>query len=352
MYADWINKEGLTFDDVLLVPQYTEIESRLDVNLNTSITKEDYGFRPILSSNMDTITESEMMIAMTKHKCLGVLHRFMNDDDIIKNILTYTSTKEVEIHNYPICFSIGINKCYRNLLDKLCEINLIDRCIIFIDVAHGACKRVVDAITNIKRNNKPNYLCRIVAGNVATPQDTVKLCKAGADAVKVGIGPGSMCTTRLVTGVGVPQLTAIKECSEVASKFGIPIIADGGITKSGDIVKALAAGASSVMIGSLFAGTDETPGESVGCQKVYRGMASEDAMVGWKNKYHAAPEGESRYVECKGSAVTILDRLLAGIRSGMTYCNSRSIDELHKNAIFRRVSSNTLIENRPNGLER
>jgi IMP dehydrogenase len=191
-----------------------------------------------------------------------------------------------------------------------------------------------------------------VAGNVATPEGTYDLIKAGADAVKVGIGPGSMCTTRIITGCGVPQLTAVAMCREVSEEYGVPLIADGGIKSSGDILKSLAAGASSVMIGSLLAGTIETPGEIKKGYKNYRGMASKSAQVSWRGEVPEgmAPEGESTLVPCKGHVKDVINELCGGIRSGMSYINAISIDDIRLNTSFIEMTSTGLHESRAHGL--
>ena len=174
----------------------------------------------------------------------------------------------------------------------------------------------------------------------------------GADAVKIGIGPGSMCTTRIITGCGVPQLTAIAMCFNEAKKHNVPVIADGGIKTSGDIVKAFAAGASTVMLGSMLSGCLETPGEIEGGRKRYRGMASKDAQVLWRGELPQgmAPEGEARWVNCKGSVENIMHELTGGLRSGMTYLNSHSIDEISKNARFMEITTSGMMESKPHGL--
>jgi IMP dehydrogenase len=344
--------KGLTFDDVLLAPQYCDIHSRQDVSLKARFVKGiDIGI-PLVSSNMDTITEHLMMRTMHNLGGVGILHRFMNAKCLANELDSFNKlTKDAK----PLCASIGINGDIdvQEFLNIFYDYGVNVAC---IDVAHGHCDRVIQQVKRIKRH----FSIKVIAGNVATPEATHDLCEAGVDAVKVGIGPGSMCTTRLVTGCGVPQLTAINDCAAIASHYNVPIIADGGIRNSGDIVKALAAGADTVMIGSLFAGTDETPGDVVDVfrsngerkkMKPYRGMASTDSMVGWKGRgYHAAPEGESKFVECRGSVNDIVKNLLGGICSGMTYCNARSILELQEKACFVKVSPNCVIENKPHGL--
>lgn len=225
--------------------------------------------------------------------------------------------------------------------------------IIVIDTAHGHSKSVISTLKTLKKK----YGIEIIAGNVATAEGTLDLIKAGADAVKIGIGPGSICTTRIVAGAGVPQLTAIKNCYAVARKFKIPLIADGGIKYSGDIAKALAAGANSVMVGSLFAGTDESPGETILYQgrsyKVYRGMGSIGAMEqGAKDRYQQenvettklVPEGVEGRVPYKGSLSHSVHQLLGGLRSGMGYCGAKNLSELRRKARFIRITNAGLRE--------
>ncbi|MEM3644196.1 MAG: IMP dehydrogenase, partial [Nitrososphaerota archaeon] len=238
---------------------------------------------------------------------------------------------------------------------------------IVIDVAHGHTTMCIETIKKLK--NLYGDDVQVVAGNVATAEGVEDLASAGADAVKVGVGPGSVCTTRIVAGVGVPQLSAILECGEAAEKMDIPIIADGGIRESGDIVKALAAGASSVMIGRLLAGTDESPGAVIVKNgrryKIYRGMASIYAMLGREfrsreefsealidsSEYSYYAEGVEAYVPYTGSASEMIKKLLAGLRSGMSYLGARTIDEMKRNSIFVRVTQAGIRESMPHDVE-
>jgi IMP dehydrogenase len=245
---------------------------------------------------------------------------------------------------------VGVNDDWKERIDKLVSPDVDSIC---IDIAHGHHDKVFDVLKYIKYNYpKLDVIC----GNVATTMAVKELINAGADAIKVGIGPGSMCTTRIVTGVGVPQFTAIMECARCAGTE-VPIIADGGIRNSGDIVKALAAGASSVMIGSLLSGTSETPGRIIVIKgqkcKEYRGMASKDAMVNFKGEVPEgiSPEGEATIVPYKGIVHDVLSTLLGGIRSGMTYNDARTIEELTQNAEFRVITSSSVIENGPHGVK-
>ena len=234
---------GLTFDDVLLEPQYTEIHSRRDVSLVTRATKNVKLEVPFIASNMDTVTEFEMMKAMDSVGGLAILHRFMSDEDILQNI-QYAMEAGVN----PIAFSIGISNDYKSLLRKVYELDTrhVFNKVVTIDVAHGACDRVIDAIKFVKEE----YPWDVIAGNVATAETAELLCEAGADALKTGIGNGGMCITRKIAGAGVPLLTSLIECSKAASAFNVPVICDGGIRDSGDAVKALAAGAESIITGS------------------------------------------------------------------------------------------------------
>ncbi|HAO93848.1 MAG: IMP dehydrogenase [Deltaproteobacteria bacterium GWB2_55_19] len=225
---------------------------------------------------------------------------------------------------------------------------------IIIDTAHGHSSGVIDAV----RSTKKSFNCQLIAGNIATAQAAEALIKAGVDAIKVGVGPGSICTTRIVTGIGVPQITAVSDCVAVARKKNIPVISDGGIKYSGDITKALAAGADSIMIGGLFAGTDESPGETILYQgrtfKVYRGMGSIEAMKkGSKDRYFQedveselklVPEGIEGRVPHKGPIASTIFQLIGGLRAGMGYCGSRTIPELHEKARFVKITSSGLRE--------
>lgn len=228
-----------------------------------------------------------------------------------------------------------------------------------MDTAHGHSKNVLTSITKIKAEY-PNL--QVIAGNVATKEATIDLIEAGADAVKVGIGPGSICTTRVVTGIGVPQITAIINCAEGARKYGVPIIADGGIKFSGDITKAIGAGANVVMAGSLFAGTEESPGEDIMLEgrryKTYRGMGSLGAMdAGSGDRYFQentkkyVPEGVEGRVHYKGPLGEIIYQLIGGLKSGMGYTGSKDIEALHENARFMKITSASLVENHPHDIQ-
>ena len=219
--------------------------------------------------------------------------------------------------------------------------------VLTVDIAHGHSVNMLDTVKYLK-DKYPDV--KVISGNVATREGTYALIEAGSDAVKVGIGPGSMCTTRIITGCGVPQLTAIAICKEASGD--IPLIADGGIRTSGDIVKAIAAGASCVMLGGLIAGTIETPGEIKGGKKQYRGMASKAAQVSWRGELPQgmAPEGEATFVPVKGHLKDVIHELCGGIRSGMSYLNALNLDELRQNARFIKTTTNSVKENYAHGV--
>lgn len=334
--------KGLTFDDVLLIPCKSEVRSRRDPSLKTRLTRNIEIQTPIISANMDTITESDMAIAMDQMGCIGILHRFMSIEEQVSHV---QKMKNKNIKN--ISASIGVNDDFKERAHALIKAGCN---IITIDIAHGHSVTMIETMMWLK-NTHPEV--EIIAGNLATPEGARDLIEAGADAIKVGIGPGSMCTTRIITGNGVPQLTAIALCAEVAESYGIPIIADGGIKTSGDIVKAFAAGAETVMLGSMLSGCIETPGEIAGGRKQYRGMASKSAQVSWRGGVPEgmAPEGESTSVPVKGHVKDVILELAGGIRSGMSYLNANSLSEIRANAHFIEMSSSGMQESRAHGLK-
>lgn len=466
--------EGLTFDDVLLVPGPSEVLPN-EVDTQTYLTKKIKLNIPMMSAGMDTVTESQMAIAMARQGGIGIIHKNMSIEeqarqvdvvkrsehgvitdpfylhpdnilqdalDIMKNyrisgvpivdkemylkgiltnrdvrfqddpsvkidgimtkdnlVLGYEGIKMQEAiklmesakveklpivdgdnklkglitikdieksRQYPnsardtnnrlvVGAAVGITNDMLERVDALVKAN-VD--VITVDTAHGHSKNVINAIKDLKAKY-PDL--QIIAGNVATAEATRDLIKAGVDAVKVGIGPGSICTTRVVTGIGVPQITAIINCVNEAKKYDIPVIADGGIKYSGDITKALACGASVVMAGSLFAGTEESPGETIlfeGRQyKEYRGMGSLAAMKdGSGDRYFQTntkkyvPEGVEGRVAYKGPVGEVVYQLLGGLKSGMGYVGSKDLNELYEKAKFIKISSASLIENHPHNI--
>lgn len=467
-------KEGLTFDDVLLIPQKSEVLPK-EVNVKTRLTNKIKLNTPIMSAGMDTVTESRLAIAIAREGGIGIIHknmsierqamevdkvkrsehgvivdpfhlspdhvisdalelmeryhisgvpitdengklvgiltnrdiRFQNDftkkiDEIMtkENLVTAkegTTLYEAEkilrtwkIEKLPIVDDEGMLKGlitikdieksikYPNratdesnrllvgaaigitsdMMERVAALEKAGVDVIVLDTAHGHSQGVLNAVSKIK-TEYPKL--QIIAGNVATAEATEDLIKAGANAVKVGIGPGSICTTRVVAGIGVPQVTAIYDCAEAAKKYDIPIIADGGIKYSGDIPKAIAAGADVVMIGSLFAGTEESPGETVIYQgrsfKVYRGMGSLGAMAaGSKDRYFQedakkfVPEGVEGRVPYKGPLRETIYQLVGGLKAGMGYCGTPTIQALKDNGKFIKITGAGLTESHPHDI--
>ncbi len=337
---------GLTYDDVLLMPRHCEIESRKTPSLEARLTKNKKMGLPFIAANMDTVTETEMAMKMAEIGAHAILHRFMDTEAqivMVKQLLEMRG-KFPHLH---VSASVGVKEEGMRRADALADAGIE---ILTLDIAHGDSVMMMDTLNYIKKTH-PHI--DVIAGNVAMPDGVKRFIDAGADAVKVGIGPGSMCTTRIITGCGVPQLTAVALCVAEAKKHNIPVIADGGIKTSGDIVKALAAGAETVMLGSMLSGALETPGELQGGMKKYRGMASKDAQVSWRGNMQKgmAPEGESRLIPCKGSVENIIDELSGGVRSGMTYLNATNLSEICENALFMEMSTNGISESRPHGMK-
>ncbi len=337
---------GLTFDDVLLVPRYSEVSSRKHPVLKTKITKNYEIDLPVITANMDTITETEMACAMASLGGIGSLHRFMNETEqvaMVKKIQEYLKEKGLKT---PIAASIGVKEEGIKRADMLVDAGVQ---IITLDIAHGDSIMMLETLDYLKKKHPK---VDVIAGNVATADGVKRMIERGADAVKVGIGPGSMCTTRIITGHGVPQLSAIALAVSVAEKHGIPVIADGGLKNSGDIVKALCAGASSVMVGSLVSGTFETPGELKGGMKQYRGMASKAAQVSWRGEMPQgmAAEGESTMIPSKGPVSHVINELMGGLRSGMTYIGVDNIKAMSEAALFIQMTASGMSESKPHGV--
>jgi IMP dehydrogenase len=333
--------KGLTFDDVLIVPAKSEVRSRKDPQLTSQLTKTKSIQMPMISANMDTVTESAMALAMSELGGLGILHRFMSIEQQV------TEVKHLKAANHQlISASLGVSDDYQVRAKALSQAGVN---IFTIDIAHGHSVQMIETILWLKKTYPQ---IDVIAGNLATPEAAEDLIQAGADALKVGIGPGSMCTTRVITGCGVPQLTAIALCAEIAKKNGVPIIADGGIRTSGDIVKAFAAGASTVMLGGMLAGTIETPGDIKNGRKNYRGMASKSAQVSWRGGVPEgmAPEGESTMVGVKGHVRDVVLEIAGGIRSGMSYINANSVSEIKTKARFMEMSFQGILESKAHGL--
>ena len=485
---------GLTFDDVLLVPRYSEIRSRKDVSIKTALTKNIELSIPIVSSNMDTVTESEMAITIAREGGIGIIHRFMSLEEQTAQVSKVKRTESILIENpYTLPISATVADVRRlmnernvggilivtgdgklegivttrdlrffdkssdtkvsevmtkrselvvapkkttiekareimqdakveklplvdpndrlvglitakdilkrrefpqaskdskgrlrvgaavgvkgDFLERAKELQEVEADVLVLDIAHGHSLHAIEAIKKIKKLLGRDV--QLIAGNVATKNGAIDLIKAGADCVKVGVGSGSICITRIVTGSGVPQLTAISDCSEAAREYGVTLIADGGIRNSGDITKSLVAGADSVMIGSLLAGTDESPGEIVYRgnfrYKVTRGMAStaarKDQLAKERSSKEAGgdssdepgqeeiglidyvPEGVEAIVPYKGTAVQVIRQLAGGLRSGLSYCGAANLNELRKNGEFIRITDVGLKESMPHDVK-
>jgi IMP dehydrogenase len=468
-------KEGLTFDDVLLVPKYSDITSRSQTNLSTKLSRNISLNIPFISANMDTVTESAMAVVMARAGGIGIIHRFLtiqeqanevlkvkrsgsviienpytiNQDKTVQDALDYAGEKEVSgllvvdsdsklvgivtdrdllfetntshlikevmtkdvvtakpgtstdeakeilhkhrieklpivdesgsinglitskditnIEDYPsaskdkkgrplVGAAVGVKGDFLERTEGLLEAGAD---VLVVDIAHGHSENAINTVRNIKKAFPD---CELIAGNIATAKGAEDLIKAGVDAVKVGVGSGSICITRVITGSGVPQLTAVMDCTKICNDHGIPIISDGGTRTSGDATKALAAGASSVMIGSMLGGTDESPGTVLTKNgkrfKVYRGMASLGASLGRKSKDAGSvsfdedlndyvAEGVEAMVPYKGTVTDILKQLTGGVRSGLSYCGAHNISQMQDNAEFIKMSRAGFAESQP-----
>ena len=332
-------KEALTFDDVTLTPQYSKVLPS-DVSTKTYLSKNLHLDIPIISSAMDTVTESKMAIAIAREGGIGVIHRNLSIDRQIKEI------QKVKSKGLKVGAAVGTNESEFSRVKNIIKLG-VD--LIVVDTAHGHSQKVADIIMKINKiKTKKTTLC---AGNIATANAAKFLCKLGVDLIKVGIGPGSICTTRLVAGIGVPQLSALLDVKKGLKK-NVKIISDGGIKFSGDIAKALAAGADAVMVGSLLAGTSEAPGKIIKKKgklfKVFRGMGSVGAMnkgsadryfqKKQKDKSKYVPEGVEGLIKYKGDAKKTLHKLVGGLRSSMGYLGAPQIKILTKNAKFVKIT--------------
>jgi IMP dehydrogenase len=341
-----ILEKGYSFDDVLLVPRYNSVPSRKNVSFSTKFTKNYSIDIPIVAANMDTICESRMAISLGKFGGVGVLHRFMTIREQAEEV------RKVKKENLICAAAVGV----KDVTDRSKALFDAGVNIFVLDIAHGHSSYAGEALKYLKKTYPK---LDVMVGNIATKEAAKYFLNLGADAVKVGIGPGSMCTTRRMTGVGVPQITAIMEVYSV-TKGKIPLCADGGIKLSGDIVKAISAGADSVMVGNILSGSDETPGKMVKKNgklcKEYRGMASywatlkRYALDGKKVNEVFNVEGERTFVFSKGSVNLIIKKLLGGIASGMTYQGADSINKIKGNGTFIEISNSGLKESLAHGL--
>ena len=353
-------REALTFDDVLLVPKESDILPK-DVNLERKLTERITLKIPLISSPMDTITEHKMAIAMALCGGLGVIHKNMPFEAQAKEIELVKNFNEIENKNLAsvdkngkllAAAAIGISDDRYKRIEKLIEAGAD---IIVIDTAHGHSQNVLKAIKEIK---KIYSNIDVIAGNIATSDGAKALIDAGVDAIKIGIGAGSICTTRIIAGIGVPQLTAILDASQIAKKNNVGSIADGGIKYSGDIVKAFAIGADAIMAGGLFSSTYEAPGDVIIIDgkkyKPYRGMGSVGAMIqGSKDRYFQSevinkskfvPEGIEGVTEYKGHVADVVYQIIGGVRAGMGYVGAKNIGELQEKAEFVKITNQGLAE--------
>ncbi len=345
-------KEALTFDDVLLLPKYSNVlPSKTNISLN--LTKKINLKVPFLTSAMDTVTESKMAIAIGKEGGLGIIHRNLDIKRQSKEV------KKAKKNKVFVGAAIGTSS---DDLERVRSLVLNGVDLIVIDTAHGHSEKVLKILERAKRIAKKIPIC---IGNIATGEAAKKLSNSGADIIKVGIGPGSICTTRMVAGIGVPQISAIMEVKKAIGKKNIKIISDGGIKFSGDIAKALAAGADAIMMGSIFAGTDESPGKKFKLKgkiyKQYRGMGSIGAMSAgsanryfqknFKDKSKFVPEGVEGRVEYKGKVSKIIYQLQGGLRSSMGYIGAKNLKEINKKARFIKITKAGFYESMVHSVE-
>ncbi len=336
-------REAITFDDVLIRPGYSEV-SIADIDVSTKVTKSIKLKLPLVSSPMDTVTEASLAKAMARRGGVGVIHYNCSVEDQVKHVASVKKEKLL------VGAAVGAHDDERvsALLGK--EVDFI-----VIDTAHGHRKSVVDAIKRYKKAG-----AEVVGGNIVSAKAAEDLITAGADGLRVGLGPGAICTTRVITGIGVPQLTAVSEVADFAAQYKVPVIADGGIKYSGDLAKALAAGADCGMMGNAFAGTEEAPGETVEIKgqkfKRYRGMGSVESLkANYAHRYDAfkkslVPEGVSGMLKYKGSVDDIITQYEGGLKKAMVYVGARNLKEFKEKALFVRLTSSGLQESHPHSL--
>lgn len=338
--------KGYSFNDVLILPKYNKVRSRKEVDFKTQVTKNHWINIPLVVANMDTTCESKMAIAIGKLGGLGVIHRFMTIKQQAKEVSLVKKNKLIA------AAAIGI----KDFKERVKELDKSKIDILVLDIAHGHSKYAGKIVDYLKKEY-PHI--DVMAGNIATKDAANYFLSKGADAIKVGVGPGSMCTTRIMTGAGVPQITAIMDCYE-ATQGRIPICADAGIKNPGDLVKAIGAGGNTVMSGSIFAGTEETPGKIIKRKgkkyKLYRGMASYDATLKKMNLDKGSMneiisiEGEKTYVPYKGQVKNVVKKFLGGLASGMTYMGALEIEDIRGKADFIEISPAGRKESEAHGL--
>ena len=357
-------KEGYTFDDLLLVPAYSQVVPA-DVQLKTRLCDGIFLSIPVCSAAMDTVTESKMGIALAQAGGLGFIHKNLSSElqaEMVKEVkaAAVLTNSAVDANGKLLAgAAVGVSEGTMARVQLLVEAG-VD--IITVDSAHGHSAGVIETVRKI-HDKYPNL--PLVGGNIVTGDAAQALIQAGASVLKVGVGPGSICTTRIVSGVGVPQLTAVSDVVQVAKRYNVGVIADGGIKFSGDIVKALAAGADAVMLGGLLAGCEETPGEIIEVYgkkvKTYVGMGSLSAMQrgssdryfqgGQKELKKLVPEGIEATVPYKGPMSDVIYQMMGGLRSGMGYCGCANIEELKEKAQFVKISNAGLKESHPHTVE-
>lgn len=362
---------SLTFDDILLIPGYAGF-SRSEIDLSTNLTKKIKLSVPFVSAPMDTVTESELAISLAQMGGIGIIHRNLTISDQVKEV------EKVVKKGLLVGAAVGGGNGFEDRIEGLVKVGAN---VLVVDSAHGFSKQIIDVVKFIKKTYPK---MEIIAGNIATGDGAKALIQAGATGLRVGMGPGAICTTRVISGMGVPQVTALMETVKVAKKFGVPVIADGGIKYSGDMVKALALGASSVMMGSFFASSVEAPGEKVKLSKEqvphrfqsifeknkktylfksYRGMGSAGAMqagakIKSEGEFHGksykervlVAEGVEGLVPVKGTLSEIVEQAIGGIKSGMYYVGAKNLKELSRNAKFTQITQASLTESHPHSV--
>lgn len=357
--------KSLTYDDLLILPNFTNI-SRDEVVLESSISSDLKLKLPIISSPMDTVTMSELAISIAQNGGLGIIHRNLEID---LQVLEVQKVKQTKVEDQDLAAmdsknrllvgaAVGVGFEFSSRVESLIKAE-VD--ILVIDTAHGHAQNIIDGIKEIKQKF-PQVL--VMAGNIATKESAEALIQAGADLLRVGIGPGSICTTRIVTGIGVPQLTALDQVVSVAKKYGTKVVADGGIKQIGDMAKALALGADFVMLGSLLAGFNESPGDIVEVQnqgkfKQYRGMGSEKAMrKGAANRYgqnfdakKLVPEGVEGLVPYKGELVDFLYQIKGGLTSSFYYTGSKNLQEFYEKTRLVKIDAASIKESHPHSIK-
>lgn len=360
---------ALTFNDVLLRPGYSDFD-RGNISLQSQLTNRIKLRMPLVSAPMDTVTEHELAIALAKAGGIGIIHRNLTIDQQVKEV------KKVKKAGQLVGAAVGSSSGYEDRVNKLINAGAD---VLLVDSAHGYSVKVIKAVKYIKEH----FDIDVIAGSIATKDGAQALIDAGADGLRVGMGPGAICSTRIVSGMGVPQLTALLEVASVAGEAGVPVIADGGIINSGDGTKALAAGASTIMMGRMFAATEESPGSTIKLNakqvpsrfqsivdgsdsyafKEYRGMGSVGAMkrgleVSSEDEFHGKnyhgdtliAEGVEGLVPCSGSVGKLVSQFMGGITSGMYYVGAKTIDELWRTAEFIRITEASLTESHPHDL--